>query len=128
MGRHAKISRNVQHGGSFLTDEPVQQLQHLRLHRDVQPAGRVVGNDELGRADQGHRDDDALGHSAAELVGVGVEAPLGVRDLDSLEHFQRRAVCLRLAQPKVDPGDVRDLPPHRDERVQLGPRVGNDHG
>ena len=40
---------------------------------DVQRGGRLVGDDEIGPADGGQRDGDALAHAAGQLVRIGVE-------------------------------------------------------
>ena len=46
------------------------QLQNLRLDRDVERGGRLVGDQELGRAGERHRDHDALALAAGELVRI----------------------------------------------------------
>ena len=62
-----------------MIDEPISLLdladhrQHVLLHDDVERGGRLVGDDEVGPADGGERDGDALAHAARELVRIGVE-------------------------------------------------------
>ena len=48
----------------------LQQAQHLPLHGHVQGGGRLVGQDERGRAHQPHADHRPLPHAAGELVRV----------------------------------------------------------
>ena len=43
-------------------------VHHLPLHDDVQRAGRLVGDDQLGSQADGDGDADALLHAAAQLV------------------------------------------------------------
>ena len=49
------------------------QVEHLRLHRDVERAHRLVGDDQLGPRDQRAGDGDALSLAAGEFVRVLVE-------------------------------------------------------
>ena len=46
----------------------LEQLEHLRLHRDVERGGRLVGDQDLRLAEQRHGDHHALPHAARELV------------------------------------------------------------
>ena len=48
----------------------LDQLQNLRLDRDVQRGRRLVGDHELRVAGQGHGDHHALAHAARQLVGI----------------------------------------------------------
>ena len=61
--------------------EVVEEVEHLRLHADIEGRDTLVADDELGLQDKGTGDAGALALSAAELVGVavipgGVEAHL----------------------------------------------------
>ena len=64
-----------------------QQLEDLRLDRDVERGRRLVGDDERGVHHERHRDHDALAHAAGELVRILVRALRGRRDADGLEHL-----------------------------------------
>ena len=65
---------------SWLSPQPPQQLDDLRLERDVERARRLVGDQQRRLEQQRHRDHDALPHAARELVRVVVQALGGVRD------------------------------------------------
>ena len=54
----------------MLVLQVLKQVQNLRLDGHVQRGSRLVGDDELGRAGQGHGDHDALAHTAGQLVGI----------------------------------------------------------
>lgn len=41
-----------------------KQIENLRLHRDIERRGWFVGDEQVGLADQGHPDHDALAHAA----------------------------------------------------------------
>ena len=62
----------------------LQQVEHLRLHRDVERADRLVGDDQLRLRDQRARDRDALALAAGEFVRVLVH--VGVAQADLLQH------------------------------------------
>ena len=54
-----------------------EQLQDLRLDRDVERGRRLVGDEQLRLAGERHRDHHALAHAARELVRVRVDALSG---------------------------------------------------
>ena len=72
-----------------------QQVQDLRLHRDVERAGRLVADDQLRVDRQRACDGDALPLTARELVRVaperlGRQPDLGEQRLDTLRFSRRR--------------------------------------
>ena len=68
-----------------------QQLEHLRLDRDVERRRRLVGDQQLRVAGQRHGDHHPLAHAAGELVRIGAEAALRVRDADQTAAARARA-------------------------------------
>ena len=54
-----------------------QQVQHLRLNRDIQRRDRLVGDDEPRIERERARDADALALTAAELVRIAVQDSSG---------------------------------------------------
>src|SRR5260370_8854378 len=71
--------------------------------------------------------DDALAHSAAKLVGIGV-CPLGcVRNPDLFEQANSSAMGLAPAQFEVNLQPLGDLLGYRHGRVQAGHGVLKDH-
>ena len=53
-----------------------EQLQDLRLHRDVERGRRLVGDQKIGAIGERHGDHHPLALPARQLVGIGAE-PLG---------------------------------------------------
>ena len=53
---------------------------------DVQPARRLVRDQQLGAGAQRHRDEHALRHAAADLVGVGIDPALRVVQPEPAQH------------------------------------------
>ena len=66
-----------------------QQLEDLRLDRHVERRRRLVGDQELGLAGDGHGDHHPLAHAARELVREGVEALFRRRDADHVHQLDR---------------------------------------
>ena len=58
----------------------LDQVEDLRLHRDVEGRGRLVGEQQRRAAGQGDGDHHALAHAARQLVRVLVEAAAGLGD------------------------------------------------
>ena len=75
------------------------QVENLRLNRDVERGGRLVGDEQLRLARQRHRDHHPLAHPAGELMRIIVDAAIGVGDSDQAQRLDRalrvsrRAVC-----------------------------------
>ncbi len=66
-----------------------QQLHDLRLGRDVQRGGRLVGDEQLRTAGQRDGDHDALPHPARQLMRVLRAAPLGQRHVHQAQQLDR---------------------------------------
>jgi hypothetical protein len=59
-----------------------EQVQHLRLHGDVERRRRLVGDQELRIAGDRHRDHHPLRHAAGQLVRKRGESRRRVGNLD----------------------------------------------
>ncbi|CRX24549.1 hypothetical protein PAERUG_P54_1_London_24_VIM_2_04_13_04031 [Pseudomonas aeruginosa] len=105
--------------------QPLEQFQHLRLHRDVQRRDRFVGDDQLRVERQRAGDAEALALAAGELVrvtghGVGGQADVLEQRGDPLAAFgQRQAV--------VNQQRLADQFQHRLARVERSVGVLEDH-
>ena len=78
-----------------------EELQDLRLDRDVERRRRLVGDEQVGLVRERHRDHDALALPARELVRIGVEAARCVAQADKVEHLERALARRPLRQPAV---------------------------
>ena len=76
--------------------ELAQQVEHLRLDRDVERRHRLVGDDQLRLERDRARDADALALAAGELVRVAVVV-LGV-EADRVHQLLHRLAALALAR------------------------------
>ena len=91
LGDDAHVVRHEQDADAALVGEPRMSAQDLRLDRDVERRRGLVGDDELRIAGQRRGDDDALALAAGELVRIGREPPLRLRNADRLQQLQRPA-------------------------------------
>ena len=71
IGVHAHIVGDEQERGADLALDVADHAEHVLLHDDVERRRGLVGDDEVGPADGGERDGDALAHAAGELVRIG---------------------------------------------------------
>ena len=98
LGDHAEIVRDEDDRGAGLLAQRAHQVEDLRLDRDVERGGRLVGDQQLRPARQRHRDHHALAHAAREPVRIVVEALLGRRDAHAAQHLDRLRLRLRARQ------------------------------
>ena len=92
------VARDEQSRRSLLAAPAVcKQFEHLRLNGDVETARGIVGNHQLGRANQRHGDGHALRHAAAEFMCVGVKAALRVGNTHRTQHLKRESIALSAA-------------------------------
>ena len=94
----------------------LEQVDDLRLHRDVQRRHRLVGDDQFGLQGQRPGDADPLALPAGELVREPVVV-LGLQP-DALEEFQDPPLELRAAGQAVQFDRVADDLAHPLARVQ----------
>ena len=90
------------------------EIEDLRLHRDVERGRRLVGDQQRGIAGQRHGDHRALAHAARQLVRIAVDGFVGLGDVDlgqqldgawpaprALPIFSCARICSAICQPIV---------------------------
>ncbi len=87
VGDHAEIVADEQDRHPELGLQVLHQLEDLGLDGDVQGRGRLVGDQDRGTADQGHRDHGALAQAAGKLEREEVHRLLGGREADPAQHL-----------------------------------------
>jgi len=102
------------------------EVEHLRLHRRVEPGGRLVEDQELRILRERHGDHDALLHPAGELMRIARQHARGVGDLHVAECLERpvRRLAGGGAEYRERLGDLRA---DAHARVERCPGVLVDH-
>ena len=128
VGDHREVVGDQDDPGVGLLAQLAQLVEDLRLDRDVQRRGRLVGDQQLRRAGQRHRDHHALAHAAGELVRVGAQSLGGARDADALHQLDGLRHRVGLADLRVVRADLLDdLPADPVDGVQRADRILEDH-
>ena len=127
LGDDPQVVRDDDDGHPELVLQPHDELEDLRLHRDVERGRRLVGDQEARLVGERHRDHRALAHAAGELVREGVDAALGLGDPDRAEQLDRALARLRLGHVAMRPDRLHELDADAVERMQRRQRVLEDH-
>jgi hypothetical protein len=127
LGHHPQVMGDEEHRQPGLRLQPLEQAQHLGLNGDVQGRGGLVGDQQLRITGQGHGNHDALLHTAGELMGIFPDTPPRVRDADGIKQFQnpvghRPAVTIGVGRHRLG-----DLAAHRQDGVEGGLGLLEDH-
>ncbi len=128
LGHDPKIVRDEQNTGVVRFLKLLDQLQDLRLCRDVQGRGRLVGDEDLGLQNERHRDHGALSLAPRELVRIGVQKLLRLRQLNRDQHVQHGALALGLVLPAVNRHHLIDLVADGHDGVESGHGLLENHG
>ena len=70
LGGESQVVGDEEHGGAQLAHEGLEVVEDAPLDGDVQSAGGLVGDEQIGAGRQADGDEGALAHAAGELVGV----------------------------------------------------------
>jgi len=107
--------------------QPLEEIEDLCLDRDVERGRGLVGQEHFRVAGEGDGDHHPLPHAARELVRVGVE-PLGrCWNSDLGEELDGPSARRPPTEPLVPPERLGDLVADREDRVQGGRRLLEDH-
>ena len=88
LGDHAEVVTDEEHRRLEFGLEPYHAIEHFRLHGRVEPGRGLVEDEKRGVLGERHCDNDALLHSARELMGKAAEHAVGVGDLHCLQHLE----------------------------------------
>ena len=124
----AEIVRDEQDRHAEPLLQLADQLQDLRLDGDVERGRRFVGDQELGRAGERHRDHDPLALPAGELVRIACRSASAASAI-----LTRRSISIARSRASrrlgalMQPHGFRDLIADRHDRVERGHRLLEDH-
>ena len=123
---HAEIVGDEEHRQVIGRAHLPEEVENLRLNRDVERRRRLVCDHQRGPAGQGEGDQHALPHAAGELVRVVVHSRGGVRNPDRLEQLDRPAVGVAPRHTAVDEQCFANLIADREDRVERRHRLLED--
>ena len=127
LGHHAHVVGDQDDRRVVIALQPPHQREDLRLDRDIERRGGLVGDQELGVARERHRDHHSLAHAARELVRIVVGAALRSRDADLAEQLDGPPRGGRPRHALVRADLLRDLPADPVDGRQRRHRVLEDH-
>ena len=85
---HRKIVRNEQVGEIQLPLQILEQVDDLRLHRDVESRDGLIADDEAGPQGKRARDADPLPLPAREFMRIALRGR--TRQADKIQHLEHR--------------------------------------
>ncbi len=103
-----------------------QQVEDLRLNRDVERRRRLVGDEERGPAGKCQSDEGALAQPARELMGILLNAPFRLGHADRREKLDCLLPRVRARRAPVDAQRLFNLIPDRVDRVERRHRLLED--
>ena len=101
----------------------LQEIEDLRLDRDIERRRRLVGDQELRTARQRHRDHHALAHAAGKLMRIVVDAALRIRDLNQRQHVDGSLQHGAAAQALMQRDHLADLVADGVDGIERGHRL-----
>ena len=104
-----------------------QQVEVLRLDRQVEAGGRLVGNQQPRLARDADGADDALAHAARHFVRVLRHPGFRRRNAHCFQQFFRAAPGAGTGGSIMHPKRLADLVADCEQRVQRGHRVLQNH-
>ena len=122
-----EIVRDEQHRRPQPLAQILDEFDDAGLHRDVERRRRLVEDQEFGVAQQRHRDHHALLLAARQLVRIGPHHPLGVRQPDRFDHFDRPPLGLGARDLVVTQRRLHQLPADPHGWIERGHRLLIDH-
>src|SRR5450756_41816 len=126
-GHHAQVVRDQDGRGAEVTVDMAQQVEDLRLDRDVECGGRFVGDQHLRRGGETHRDHGPLAHPTGKLVWIVPSPCLGCRDAHPAQHRDGHGHRFGPVQAVMHANGLRNLPPGSEHRVHGRHGVLKDH-
>ena len=123
-----QVVRDEDQAHAALAHQPIQNGQHLQLHRDIQRRGGLIGNQQLGVGDQHHGDHGALAHAARHLMRVEPVDPYRIVNLHRLKRSQSAPARLGTADPAVGTQCLDNLLADGHDRVERKLGILQHHG
>ena len=128
LGHDAQIVGDEDQPDAGVVLEIFQQIEILRLNRDIEAGGRLIGDDHLRAGRQSNGPRDALPHTPGHLVGILPHTHLRRGDTHRGEQLTDPRLERCAAQMAVVVGGFSNLVLDGEERVQRRHWILQDHG
>ena len=120
--------RDEQHAHPVRFLQPSEQFHHLALDRYVECGCWLVGDQQLRAAGQRHGDHHPLLLATRQLMRIGLQPALRLRDTDLVEQLARARQRLAPAHAHMPDQGLADLLGDGEHRVQRSHRILEDTG
>ena len=127
VGDDAEIMRDEENRCAVLALQLADQIEDLRLGRDVERRRRLVGDQQARIEQQSHGDHRALALTAAQLVGKRTDDAAGFRQMNAVDQFEHAGAACGFPERRVDAQHFIELAADRVQRVQRRHRLLEDH-
>ena len=128
LAHDAEIVGDEQHRHAEPRLDVFQELQDLRLHRDVERGGRLVGDQQIGLVGERHGDHHALALAAGQLVRIAAEPPRRVGNADLVEQFEDAGARRLAGNALMQQQNFADLLLDRVQRIERRHRLLENDG
>ena len=136
VGHHAHPIGHLAHDREVMGDQQhrhaetllqlLEQLQDLRLDGDVERGGRLVGDQQVRLVGERHRDHHPLALAAGQLMGIGVQALLGLLQAHQVQQLEGARARRCPAHAPMQHQGLADLPLDGVQRIERGHRLLED--
>ena len=126
LSHNSQVMGNQDDGRVDFLLQLLHHIQNLRLNGHIQGRGRLIGQQKLRLAGQGHCYDHTLLHTPGKLMGVILFTAL--RNPHQLKHFLNPLLLFLRRQIHVKLQGLTNLVPHCKDRIQAGHGVLKNHG
>ena len=127
LSHHGQVVGDVQQSGAELVSQVSEELQDLILDGHVERRGRLVTQDQLRLAGHSGGDHHSLSQAAGQLMRIGVDPTLRLRDTDRGHQPDRLGPRGLLGHPVMLQQAVVDLFADPHHRIQRDRRLLEDH-
>ena len=128
LRRDGKVVGDEDDGRLQLRADGPKEIEDLRLHAHVQGRRRLVRDQQRWSPGDAHADHDPLRHTAAELVRIRVHLRFRVRNPHPFEDRRSRSPHIARAKIRMRLEYLRDLIANREDGVERGHGILEDHG
>ena len=118
LGGQGQIVGDKQNGSTRFPAQDIQQVENAFLHRHVQRAGGLIGNDDVRAQGNGDGNQHALFHPAGELMRILRHALFGVAQADLFQQGEHLLVALGVSHLLVQLNNFPDLRADRLHRIE----------